>query len=161
MRCRSTNGKAMRQRLSAVFFAALVCGSCSIDFFPTRVDRANRAVVSFLINYTRAQSSIFGLTGRYEHQLAPAGESSQWLTLAPDYAGVTAHHYTCRFDVHETKFGVTCTPEPSSGLRISFYVDESRAIRLSAKDLAGPSSPRLRLDPEEERDLYGDSRSPR
>ena len=148
----------MRLRLFFTFLAALSY-SCSIDYFPTRVDLANRAVVSFLIKYTRVQSNVFGLTRRYADELVPDGRSQEWHTLAHEYDSVKTHRYTCRFNLDKTRFVVTCVPEPSSGLRISFYVDETRAIRLSAEGVAGPASPRLRLVPEEERELYGDPRS--
>ncbi len=143
-----------------VLLAVLSVG-CSMDYFPDRVDLANNSVISFLINYVTIQTNIFGLTRRYDENLAPGGRSKDWQELSQNYAILRANQYSCSFDTAETRFAVTCTPKPSSGLRISFYVDESRTIRMSGEDVAGPGSAQLRLSRDDELKLFGQSRSPR
>jgi hypothetical protein len=152
--------KSMRLRSLLAILAACAWG-CFPDYYPTRVDRTNKSVISFLIKYARAQSRIFESNRRFDSGLFPDGTSNEWFGLAPDYERVLSNHYDCRFDFGGSTFHVTCAPRPGSTLRVSFYVDQSRAIRLSATEAAGPMSPRLRLTLKEEAELYGEPRAPK
>ena len=131
----------MSARYSVVILLGVATTSCFIHPSRNRVSDSNRTVISFLTEYSRVQLKEFALTNRYNSQLTPDGAAGDWLALAQDYARVTEHEYSCRFDVYPARFSVTCVPEWNSGLRISFYVDESCVVRLTADGLAGPSSP--------------------
>lgn len=141
----------------AVFLSGILCMSCSIHLSPNRVQRADLAVRPLLVEYCRAQRVYREETGRYDRQLTPDVRGARWSLLMAAYEAVQRNEYTCRFDVQEVRFAVTCAPEPSSKLFFSYYADDSAAIRRSHEGLAGPSSPRLRLTRIEALRLEADS----
>lgn len=147
------------RRMLFISLLPLVMVGCSLHLFPSRVLQANRVVVSFLIGYARALVINFSRTGQYEASMTPQAGLERWPALARRYSQVRDHEYACRFEVQSERFNVSCAPLPSSGLRIAFYIDESRSIR-TAENSAGPSSPRLRLDEAEERELFFDRTEP-
>jgi hypothetical protein len=128
---------------------AVVSAGCFYQIFPDRVGPANQAVIDFLVGYVRAQAKAHERTGRYG-RIVPGDTSMEWLNLAARYATLREREYGCRFETEEAKYTVTCLPTEPSGLKISFFVDESRAIRMSGDEVAGPGSPRVRLNPHDE-----------
>ena len=137
-----------------LYFIVIWSIACSSDAY-WRVGRANSAAISFLIEYARTQAHSFEVSGRYDDRLTPYGASGLWKRTAQAYTDLEKHRYNCQFNIAGNKFNVRCMPMPSSGLQISFYVDESRTIRLTAYGDVGPSSPIVRLLPDEERELFG------
>jgi len=140
-----------------VFLACLiVIGACScIDRIPSRVQVANRGVISFLVKYCKSQAISRDAVHAYDTQLRPGSDTGNWRSIAADYENLRSVRYVCRFDIKVTSFAVTCSPDPLSGLHISFYVDDRRRITLSGSGTAGPSSPELRLTRKEELELRG------
>ena len=134
------------------FFALSVIG-CSYHPFPSRVSDAKKAVVAFLIDYARIQTITKNASGEYQPQLQVDGSSPDWTALSADYDRVIASEYSCRFNADKSTFAVTCVPDPKSGLQLSFFLDQSLAIRLSG-GIAGPRSSRLWLTADEERKLF-------
>lgn len=139
----------MRKTLAAVFL--LILTGCSSDSY-WRVGRTHTAAISFLIKYTVAQSASRKLGGQYDPELTSSGRSSEWKNLSQAYEKLLSYRYACRFDIADVRFAVTCAPSASSGLQNAYYVDETGAIRL-APGSVGPTSPQVRLLPEEEREL--------
>jgi len=144
----------MKMRWFLAIMAALSAG-CTFDRYPSRVDVSKQTVVSFLIRYTRVQTEAFELRSEYDQNLAPQRGSILWPALDREYLNVRSYLYTCQFDISRAAFKVGCTPEPGSGMRLAFYIDETRSLRLSADGAAGPDSPRLRLSSNEEEELLG------
>lgn len=135
----------------------LVCASaCSIDY-GNRVGQANSTVIAFLIKYGQSQLGAFDQSRRFDHRLTPNGDSPRWRAVEPDYSKVLSHFYKCSFEVKNDRFYASCTAEADSGLRTSFYLDQTLSIRASESTtvLAGPYSPRLKLTAEEEREPLG------
>ena len=143
----------MRWSLVLIPLGSIIVSCCSIDY-PSRVERADRTVISFLIKYVEAQVSAFEKTRVFDAELVPGSSSAGWTNITSGYAAVKARQYGCDFNVQTSRFQVVCSPSDDSRLRISFYVDETRIIRLSADHPAGPSSPALRLTPQEEHSLF-------
>jgi hypothetical protein len=143
------------KRLLPLLPIAVCSVGCSLDY-DTGFYRANEAVRAFLIGYARTQVDNRNRDHRYQTSLTPTGGSGDWLTLAPAYALVNKVGYTCRFEVHDVHYDVSCAPKASSGLKISFYLDETLLIRLSGEAPAGPGSLVVRLSSAEKRRLYGD-----
>lgn len=152
LRCCATD-TTMRQELLVAIIVTLTTG-CSIDY-STRVGDANRAVIRFLNRYAKYQADLLSRTGAYKDPFSFAERSNDADALAEKYAAVKRHSYACRFDVGEARFTVVCTPNSGSGLELGFYVDESGAVRM-ARGVPNRSSPMLALDPNADRDLYGE-----
>jgi hypothetical protein len=131
-----------------------IASSGCIDRIPSRVQIANRAAISFLLKYAKTQNKVFASAHHFDQGLGPlVGNSQKWTELAPSYAVIRSQGYVCRFEVKEVRFAVTCLPGASSGLRISFYVDERRRITLSSDGAAGPASPEVRLTDQEKHQM--------
>jgi hypothetical protein len=149
-----SSGFSVVSLISLIIIGLTVTTACSIDFVPNRVANSKNAVISFLVLYATVQSEAFKHSARYDDQLLPFKQSRRWAQLASAYDSVGANRYLCDFDVSHNSFKVSCSPDRSSRLRLSFYLDQTCAIRFSAERPVGPSSPQLRLDPAQERELH-------
>ncbi len=127
--------------------------SCGIHLSPSRVAPANEAVISFLLKYCRDQEKAHAASGSYEERLVPSERFRVSMNLVNSYDKVSAYGYACRFTVSEIRFAAICDPLPTSGLLISFYADQSRAIRISTSGSAGMNSRLLDLDPMDQQRL--------
>ena len=103
----------------------------------------------------------FHRIGHYDNPFSPRSVGGNVADLEQAYRVVQKCRYSCQFYSTGSTFAVVCTPEPSSGLRISYYIDESRSIRLTMHGVADRSSPLLSLNPEEERALKPVSNVPK
>jgi hypothetical protein len=117
------------------------------------VNRTNGTIIDFLIKVVVQQDFYLQKNGAYDEFLRPAVDSESWEALAGDYRKVVASEYSCEFNILSTQFQVSCTPNSASGFRISFFVDNTRIVRMSADGTAGPTSPAVILTPAEERKL--------
>jgi hypothetical protein len=124
------------------WLAILIIG-CSCHPFPSRVSPANNAVIAFLTEYARCQNESRSISQRYDEQSLPGKEINKCRSLAKLYGEVESKEYSCRFQISSMEYWVRCEPNTGSGLKISFYMDESGVIRLSGEAPAGPGSPRL------------------
>lgn len=144
---------AWRLWLSAILSISV---ACSIDYFPSRVGAANQSVVRFLISYRSSQAAFAATVGHFDAELKPSGQGRHWASLSSEYQAVLARQYSCQFQIERTRFNVTCFPQRSTGLLISFYQDQSGTIRIAGQGQAGPESPELRLTSKEKIQLFGD-----
>lgn len=131
-----------------VFLAlsGIVCScSCSWHAHPRGDIDSRQSVLSFLDSYAMVQQEARKLVGAYDPAMRPGGESPKWVNMRSGYDKILQHGYECRFDLAETKFGVTCSSKGFSRPgRLSFYLDESLIIRIAARGESGPMSPQLR-----------------
>ena len=144
--------------LAVVAVTLILSLTSCIDVIPSRVQLANRAIVSFLIKYTNVQANNWKTSKEYDAQCVPGRQSLSWAVVSRDYASVLSRGYACRFNVNQARFSVSCFPQSASTLRLSYYADEARRITLSGNGPAGPNSPELRLEKDQERDLRGADR---
>jgi hypothetical protein len=90
---------------------------------------------------------------RYDDRLFPEGGALRWNLVAPKYDEVRANHYVCQFTPAVARFSVRCAPDGLSGSGLSFYADQTWAIRSARHGPADQSSPAMRLSPDLQREL--------
>lgn len=151
----------MRYKIVAIRFCLFLAGvlviglqSCSIHSSASRVSNANKSIMDFLVRYGVCQAESLVQSKRYVPDLV-ARHAPECDGLARSYAEVRKHEYACKFDVNRNEYSVRCLPSARSGLTISFYLDQSRAIRIADRGMAGPTSQRVTLNDVEERRLRG------
>jgi len=135
-------------------FLVLAPMGCSHNPQPSETSQSANAVINFLAKYVNTQAGVFQRLRQYDQNFAPNRGAQTWASVAEDYARVQAWEYDCRIEPAETSFSVRCTAKRSPSERLSFYVDETRVIRMAIGQ-AGPSSPALRLNPYETQLLQG------
>lgn len=127
---------------------AIAFPGCAIHTSSSRVSAANQSVIAFLVHYSACQAAAYDTLLRYDPQ-AMTRQTDVCLQLQDRYRAAAKYDYKCRFEVRSKTYSVTCSPSPRSGLKISFYLDQSPAIRLAEGAAAGPGSRELDLNESE------------
>ena len=141
-------------RLPILIVCSIVfLGSCIPHLAPERL--TSRRVTAFLVEYTRAQVMAQKRLGSFDKEIRPGGRSGEWTALVEWYGRVEQQSYGCDFQISEEDFFVRCQPKQARGQALSYFVDESHVIRLTATGLADSTSPALRLVPEEVERMAG------
>ena len=131
----------------------LILGACSPNL--SRAKMVSLRVPAFLVEYTRVQVMAEKRLGFFDKELRSNGRSGEWSTLQALYGRVEQQSYECEFQISEKHFSVRCQDKKASGQSLSYFVDESHVIRLTATGLADSTSPALRLVPEEVERMAG------
>ena len=126
---------------------------CGLAFLPiidscrgaNRVATASNAILRFLTRYVAMQTASHRLEGEYNAYLSPNTKAAAWAQLERDYLAVTGSEYSCRFKLTRLVYSVVCLPNGGSGLRLSYFLDQTGVIRLSGSETAGPASPAVKL----------------
>ena len=142
----SKSKRAMKSTYTAMTFVLILC--CT-HRDPSRVQIANHSIISFLVDYTSAQTLQLDQTGQYRTEWALDEATNLDPQLATTYNKLRRLHYSCSGSVSRKLFSAICLPDPGSGLTLTFFIDQSLILRMSGEGLANSDSPVVRLTDQE------------